>query len=135
MTEKNLEQQELWNRYSIASDKDRKFVDAKVFEEIAGKELANKHRTVQRLISETADGTTLEVDNLVQKFAIPQQRSHLIAAAAGVEQMLSLRRFKEKPWNKKRRSLVKFLFSETMLPEYYFFSVINQQNRSTPPSE
>ena len=67
MTEKNLEQQELWNRYSIASDNDRKFVDAKVFEEIAGKELANKYRTLQRLISEMVDGTTLEVDDLVRK--------------------------------------------------------------------
>ena len=120
MTEKNLEQQELWNRYSIASDKDRKFVDAKVFEEIAGKELANKHRTVQRLISETADGTTLEVDNLVQKFAIPQQRSHLIAAAAGVEQMLSLRRFKEKPWNKKGGAWSSFSFQKQCYPNTIF---------------
>ena len=49
--------------------------------------------------------------------------------------MLSLRGFKEIPWNEKRRNLVKFLFSETMLPGYSRFSVINQQNRSTPPLE
>ena len=41
MTEKSMDQQ-LWKRYSIASDNDRKFVDAKILDEIAEKELANK---------------------------------------------------------------------------------------------
>ena len=57
MTEKSIDQQ-LWNHYSIASDKDRKFVDAKILDEIAGKELASKYRTVKRLVSEMVDGTT-----------------------------------------------------------------------------
>ena len=57
MTEKSMDQQ-LWNHYSIASDKNRKFVDAKIFDEIAGKELASKYRTVKRLVSEMVDGTT-----------------------------------------------------------------------------
>ena len=54
MTEKSMDQQ-LWNRYSIASDSDQKFVDAKSLNEIAGKELANKYRTVKRLVSEMID--------------------------------------------------------------------------------
>ena len=57
MTEKSMNQK-LWNHYSIASDKDRKFVDAKILDEIAGKELASKYRTVKRLVSEMVDGTT-----------------------------------------------------------------------------
>ena len=81
------------------------------------------------------DGTTLEVDDLVQKLAIPRQRSHSIAVAAGIMQVLILRGFKEILWNEKRRNLVKVLFSETMLPEYSPFSVIKHQNRSTPPLE
>ena len=121
---------QLWNRYSIASNNYRKFVDAKILDEIAGKELANKYRTVKRLVSEMVDGTTLEVDNFVQKKAIPRQRSHSIAVAAGI-----LRGFEEIPWNEKRRNLVKFLFSETMLPKCSPFTVINHQNRSTPPLE
>ena len=44
MTEKSMDQQ-LWNRCSIASDNDRKFVDAKITDEIAGKELANSEKT------------------------------------------------------------------------------------------
>ena len=134
MTEKSMNQP-MWNRSSIASDNDRKFVDAKILDEIARKELANKYRTVKRLVSETVDGTTLEVDDLVRKIAIPRQRSHSIAVAAGIMQMLILRDFKEIPWNEKRRNLVKFLFSETMLSKYSPFSVINHQNRSTPPLE
>ena len=59
--------QQLWSRYSIASDNDRNFVDAKILDEIAGKELANKNRTVKILVSEMVDGTTLEVDDLVRK--------------------------------------------------------------------
>ena len=81
------------------------------------------------------DDTTLEVDDLVRKIAIPGQRSHSIAVAAGIMQMLILRGFKEILRNEKRRNLVKFLFSETMLLEYSPFSVINHQNRSTPPLE
>ena len=108
-SEKSMDQQ-LWNRFSIASDNDRKFVDAKILHEIAGKELANKYRTVKKLVSEMVDGTTLEVDNLVQKIAIPRQRSHSIAVAAGIMQMLILRGFKEILWNEKRRNVVKFLF-------------------------
>ena len=66
MTEKSMDQQ-LWNRYSIASDNDRKIVDAEIFDEIAGKEIANKNRTVKRLVSEMVHGTTLEVVDLVRK--------------------------------------------------------------------
>ena len=62
------------------------------------------------------DRTTLEVDDLVGKIAIPRQRSHSIAIAAGIMQILILRGFKEIPWNEKRRNLVNFLFSERMLP-------------------
>ena len=109
--------QQFWNRYSIASDNDRKFVDAKILDKIAGKELANKYRTMKRLVSEMVDGTTLEVDDLVRKIAIPRQRSHLISVAAGIMQMLILGGFKEIPWNEKRRNLVNFLSSETMLPK------------------
>ena len=134
MTEKIMDQQ-LWNLYSIASDNDRKFIDAKSLDEIAGNELANKYRTVKRLVSEMIDGTALEVDDLVRKIAIPRQPSHSIAVAAGIMQKLILRGFKQIPWNEKQRNLVKFLFSETMLPEYSPFSVINYQNRSTPPLE
>ena len=134
MTAKSMDQQ-LWNRYSIASDNDRNFVDAKNLDEIAGKELAKKYRTVKRLVSEMADRTTLEIDNFVQKIAIPRQRSHSIAVAAGVSQMLILRGFKEIPWNEKRRNFVKFLFSEIMLSEYLPFSVMDHQKRSTPPLE
>ena len=90
---------------------------------------------MKRLVSELVDGTTLEVDDLVRKIAIPRQRSHSIAVAAGIMQMIILLDFNEIPWNKKRRDVVKFLFSETMLPEYSHFSVINHQNRSTPPFE
>ena len=117
----------------VASDNDRKFEDAKNLDKIAGKELANKYRTVKRLVSEMVDRTTLEVDDLVRKIAKPRQRIHSIAVAEGIMQMLNLRGFKETPWNEKRRNLVKFLFSEIMLPEYSPFSVINHQNRSTPP--
>ena len=105
--------QQLWNRFSIASDDDRNFVDVKILDEIAGKELAKKYRTVKRLVSELVDGTTMEVDDLVRKVAIPRQRSHSIAVAAGIMQMFILPGFKEIPWNEKRRNLVKFLFSET----------------------
>ena len=66
MTEKSIDQQ-LWNRYSIASDHDRKFIDAKTPDEIAVKEMANKYRTVKRLLSEMVDGTTMEVHDLVRK--------------------------------------------------------------------
>ena len=76
-------------------------------------------------------GTTLEVDDLVRKIAIVRQRSHSIAVVAGIMQMLILRGFKEIQWNEKWRNLVKFLFSETILPEYSPFSVINHHNRST----
>ena len=58
MTEKIMDQQ-LWNLYSIASDNDRKFIDAKSLDEIAGNELANKYRTVKRLVSEMVDGIAL----------------------------------------------------------------------------
>ena len=51
MTEKSMAQQ-LWNRYSIASDYNRKFVDAKIPDEIAGKKLANKYRTMERVVEE-----------------------------------------------------------------------------------
>ena len=94
MTEKSLDQQ-LWNRYSIASDNDRKFVDVKILDGIARKELAKKYRTVKRLVSQMVDGTTLEVDDLVRKIAIPRQSSHSIAVAAGIMQMLILRGFKK----------------------------------------
>ena len=134
MTEKNIDQP-LWNRYSIESDNDRTFLDAKILNEIAGKELATKNRTVKRSVSEMVVETILDLDDLVRKIIIPQQRSHSIAVAAGIMQMIILRGFKEIPWNKKRRNLVKFLFSETMLPKYSPFSVINHQNRSTPPLE
>ena len=127
--------QQLWNRCSIASGNARKFVDAIILDKITGKELANKYRTVKRLVSEMVDGTTLEVDNLKRTLAIPRQRSHSIAEAEGIMQMLILRGFKVIPRNEKRRNLVKFLFSETMLPEYSPFSVINHQNRSTTPLE
>ena len=75
MTEKSMDQQ-LWNRYSISTAYDRKFVDGKILDEIAGKEkeLANKYQTVKRLVSEMVDGTTLEVDDLVRKIAKPRQR-------------------------------------------------------------
>ena len=75
MTEKSMDQQ-LWNRYSIATVYDRKFVDGKILDEITGneKELANKYQTVKRLVSEMVDGTTLEVDDLVRKIAKPRQR-------------------------------------------------------------
>ena len=64
-----------------------------------------------------ADGTTLEVDDLVRKIAKPRrQRSRSIAVAAGIMQMLILRGVKEIPWNEIRRNLVKCLFSEKMLP-------------------
>ena len=128
MTEKSMDHK-LWNRYSIASVYDRKFVDGKILDEIAGKEkeLANKYQTVKGLVSEMVDGTTLEVDDLVRKIAIPRQRTHSIAVAAGIMQMLILQGSKEIPWNEKRRNLVMFLFSETMLPEYSPFSVINYQ--------
>ena len=70
------------------------------------------------LVSEMVDGTTLEVDELVRKIAILRQRSHSVAVAAAIMQMLFLRSFKEIPRNEKRRNLVKFLFSETMPPKY-----------------
>ena len=54
MTKKSMKQQ-LWIRYSIASDEDRKFVHAKIIVEIAGKESANKYRTEQRVVSEMVD--------------------------------------------------------------------------------
>ena len=73
---------------------------------------------MQRLVSETVEGTTLENDDLVRKIARSRQRSHLIAVAAGIMQMPILRDFKEIQRNEKRRNLVKFLFLETMLPEY-----------------
>ena len=76
------------------------------------------------------DGTTLEVDDLVQKIVKPRQRSQSSAVAAGVMQVFNLRGFKKIPWNQKRINLVKFLFPGTMLPEYSPFSVINYQNRS-----
>ena len=63
--------------------------------------MANKYRTAKRLISEMVDGTTIEVGDLVRKIAIPRQRSHSIAVAAGIMQMLILRGFKEIPWKKK----------------------------------
>ena len=81
------------------------------------------------------DGTTLEVDDLVRKIAIPRERSHSIAVAAGIMQMLILRGIKEIPCNEKRRNLVKFFFSETMLRKYSPFSDTSDQNRSTPPLE
>ena len=59
--------QQLWSRFSIASENDRKFVDAKKLDKIAGKELANKNRRVKILVSEMVDGTTLELDNFVRK--------------------------------------------------------------------
>ena len=88
-------EQQKWNRFSIASDNDTNFVDDKILVEIAGNDLANKYRTWQRLVSEMVDGTTLEVDDLVRKMAIPRQCSHSIAVAAGIMQILILRGFKE----------------------------------------
>ena len=49
MIEKSMNQP-LWNRYSMASDNGRKFVDTKILDEIAGKELANKYRSVKKLV-------------------------------------------------------------------------------------
>ena len=46
-------------------DNDRKIVEAKILDKIVGKKLANNYRTVQRLLSEMFDGTTLEVEVLV----------------------------------------------------------------------
>ena len=129
MIEKSIEQQ-LWNRYSIASDNDRKFVYEKTLDKIAGKKLANKYRTAQRLVLELVGGTTFEVDDLVRKIVKPRQRSQSIAVAAGITQVFILRGFKKILWNEKRSNLVRFLFSGTMPPEYSPFSVINYQNRS-----
>ena len=109
---------QLWNRYWIASD-DRNFVEAKILDKIAGKKLIIKYGTELRLVSQKVDGTISEVSDLVQKLAIPRQRSHSIAEAAAIMQMLIL-------WG---------LFSETLLPEDSFFRVINHRNRSTPPLE
>ena len=47
--------QQLGNLHSIDSDIDRKFVDTSILDEIAGKEMANKYRTVKRLVSEMVD--------------------------------------------------------------------------------
>ena len=85
MTKKSIEQQ-LSNRYSITSDIDRKFVKAKILDEIAGKKLANKYRTVQLLASVMVDRTTLKLDDFLQKVAIPRHRSHSIAVAAEIMQ-------------------------------------------------
>ena len=79
MTEKSMEQQ-LWNRYSIASDNDRKFVDAKILDEIAEKGLANKYRTVQRPVSDT-NRSRLEITGF--KSFIPSPR-HIRRATAGI---------------------------------------------------
>ena len=89
-------EKQLWNRSLIASD-DRKFVDAKIFDETAGKELVNKYRMVQRLVSERFDGTTMEFDDLVRKIAIPRQRSHATAVADVI-----LRGLKELPGSEKK---------------------------------
>ena len=62
---------------------------------------------MKRIVSEMVDETTLEVDDLVRKIAIPRQRSHSIAVAAGIVQKLILlvqMGIKEIPWNEKRRN-------------------------------
>ena len=64
MTKKSIEQQ-LWNRYSIASDKDGNFVEAKILDEIAGNKLANKYQTL--LVSEMDEGTTLELEKTYEE--------------------------------------------------------------------
>ena len=111
------------NRYLKASDNDRSFVDAKTLDEIAGKELANKYRIVQTLVLKMVDGTTLEVEYLLQKIAIPRQRSLSNAVAVGIMQVLNLRGFKKIPRNEKSRNLVKFLFLRTTVPEYALLSI------------
>ena len=117
MTERSMDQQ-LWSRFSIASDNDRKFVDAKKLDKIAGKELANKNRRVKILVSEMVDGTTLELDNFVRKKKRKTTaKQSFDCSSRRIMHMLILRGFKEIPRNEKRRNLVKFLFSETMLPE------------------
>ena len=71
---------------------------------MAGKGLINKYRKRQTKASFRNGGQnlTLEVDNLALKIAITWQRSHSIAVAAGIMQMLFLRGIKETPWNKKK---------------------------------
>ena len=119
MFKKSMEKQS-WNCSSIASEYDQKFVDAKILEKIEGKELANNYRTVQRLVSEIVNETTLEVDDLVRRKAVPRQRSHSIAVAAMVKQMLILRGFKEKPWNEKRVAWSSFSFRQQCYPNIHF---------------
>ena len=60
-------EQLLWNCYSIAVDNDRKNVEAKILDKILGQKLANNYQTVQRLLSEMFDETTLEVEDLVDE--------------------------------------------------------------------
>ena len=48
-----------------------KFVNSKTLDKTVGKELANKNRTVQRLVSKMVDGTTLEID-LIRNLATPR---------------------------------------------------------------
>ena len=62
------------------------------------------------------DGTTLEVDGLVRKIAISRQRSHSIAVAAGIMQMLILRGFKETSWNKNGGTWSSFSFQKQSYP-------------------
>ena len=62
--------QKLLNRYSTASNNDRKFVGVKILDEIAEKELTNNERTVRRHVSERIDAAKLENDNLERKRAI-----------------------------------------------------------------
>ena len=56
------------------------------------------------------------------------QRSHSIAVAAGILQMLILWGFKEIPWNEKRRSLVKFLarINVTRILTFYCYKLSDQ---------
>ena len=108
---------DLWNRHLISRDNSRQFVDCKLLDEVAGKELLNKFRTMELIVSEMVAGTDLQPQELLRKIAMRRQRTRSVCVAARIMQLILLRGFKDIPWNEARRGLVEQFFSADIIPD------------------
>ena len=108
---------DLWNRHLIMVEDDRQFVDCKLLEEILGKEIENKFRYFEKLISEMVAGTGLVAKDLIRNIImVRKRRSPSVCIAARTMQLILLHGFKNMPWNDVRRNLVEYFFPQDVLP-------------------
>lgn len=89
----------LWDSYLVDVD-NRQFVDCKLFDDIAGKDIRNKSRRFQTIINEMLAGLDINAADVIHVEQVGKKR---VTIAVKIAQLLCLRGFKEIPWNEARR--------------------------------